>query len=92
MTDAKPLVPPERTADETTKNTLLFLSELWAEGEHPAYPISYEIDRGMGTQYRATVKGGDGRVLLVEQIDIRPTINAWITDLLERAEKARASA
>lgn len=78
------LLPP---VVEDHENSLLFMAEVWATGSSGT-DLKYEIVRSPGFTYEAIVTHHEHGEILRERISLQPTMNAWITDLLNRAEKA----
>jgi hypothetical protein len=71
-----------------TEDTILFLAQQFAEGEN-GRGLRYDIWIA-GSYLECDITSAGDRVLR-ERIDIRPLLNAWVADLLTRAENGEAS-
>lgn len=64
--------------------SLLFLAEVWFTVEQGDLKLT--VWRTAGTLAEAEIHRGESKILS-ERIDLRPTVTAWATDLLTRAQK-----
>lgn len=91
MTDPKPLVAPEIVPPD---NTILFLPQRIADTsrgnfEVDIYMSGYTIEAEV--THTPTHTDNPSALILSERITLKPTLQAWLTDLLDRAEEAVAS-
>jgi hypothetical protein len=80
---------PEVETPERLANTILFMAQPFATGEN-GRGLKYEIVLS-GFHLEAEITSPEGKRVLRERISIKPLLDAWVTDLLKRAENGTAT-